>query len=204
MLPKSIQKLIDEFSKLPGIGPKTASRLVFFLLKQNEQDTSSFADALIKLKEGITHCSICQIMTESDPCPTCKNPNRDKNLIVVVEDSLDALAFSQIQEFNGVYHVLGGTISPLDGVGPSDLKIKELIDRLININTPAEIIVATNPSIEGEATAMYIAKQIAQMPAKKIANITVSRLGRGLPMGADLEYADEITLYKSYENRQKL
>ena len=199
ILPKSIQNLINEFAKLPGIGPKTASRLAFYLLKQTNLDVQGFAQAIANLQKTIIYCSRCFNMTETDPCNICSDPKRDQALICVVEDSLDVVALDQIASFNGVYHVLGGVISPLDGVGPEKLKIKELLLRLASIE-PREVILATNPSMEGEATAMYIAKQLKR---PEFTHIKVTRLGRGLPMGADLEYADEFTLLKALEGRKE-
>jgi len=197
-LPKSIQNLINEFGKLPGIGPKSASRLAFYMLKQPEIDTQSFAAAVANIQKNILYCSICFNMAETDPCKICSDSKREQNLICVVEDALDVVAMDQIADFGGVYHVLGGVISPLDGVGPENLKIRELITRLQKLDN-AEIVLATNPSLEGEATAMYIAKQLkTQLPSVK-----VTRLARGLPQGADLEYADEFTLSKALEGRRE-
>ena len=197
-LPKSIQNLIQEFSKLPGIGPKSASRMTFYLLKQPNVDLQMFSQALANLQKDVVYCSTCFNMAENDPCKICIDPKRTKNLICVVEDALDVVALDQIADFTGVYHVLGGVISPLDGVGPDKLKITELMTRLNDLEN-AEVILATNPSLEGEATAMYIAKQLrANMP-----NVKVTRIARGLPTGADLEYADEFTLTKALEGRRE-
>lgn len=199
VLPKSIQNLINEFSKLPGIGPKSASRLTFYLLKQPGIDIQSFATAVASLQKDIIYCSTCHNMAETDPCKICSDTKRHQNLICVVEDPLDVVAMDQIVDFHGVYHVLGGVISPLDGVGPENLKIKELLERLQKLDQ-AEIVLATNPSLEGEATAMYIAKQL-KLP--QFAHIKVTRIARGLPNGADLEYADEYTLSKALEGRRE-
>jgi recombination protein RecR len=201
ILPKSLQKLINEFSKLPGIGPKTASRLAFYMLKQPLSEIEGFSEALSKLHQDIIYCSTCFNMAESDPCKICTDPRRDKSVICVVEDALDLVAMSQISEYNGLYHVLGGSISPLEGIGPENLKIRELLRRVAEGNEPKEIILATNPSMEGEATSMYIAKLLK---APEYAHVKVTKLGRGLPMGADLEYADEYTLSKSMESRQEI
>ncbi|OGE87689.1 MAG: recombination protein RecR [Candidatus Doudnabacteria bacterium RIFCSPLOWO2_02_FULL_49_13] len=198
-LPKSIQNLINEFGKLPGIGPKTASRLAFYLLKQPNLDLQSFAAAIGNLHKNLIYCSRCFNMAEVDPCAICADSKRNQNLICVVEDSLDVVALDQIAGFNGVYHVLGGVISPLDGVGPEKLKIQELFARLLS-GPAQEVVLATNPSMEGEATAMYIAKQLKD---PKFKHVKTTRLGRGLPMGADLEYADEFTLSKALEGRQE-
>lgn len=198
-LPKSIQNLINEFAKLPGIGPKSASRLTFYLLKQPGIDVQAFAAAINNLQKDIIFCSTCYNMAETDPCRICADPKRTQNLICVVEDALDVVAMDQIADFHGVYHVLGGVISPLDGVGPEKLKIKELLIRLEKLER-AEIVLTTNPSLEGEATAMYIAKQLKQ---PQFSHIKVTRIARGLPQGADLEYADEYTLSKALEGRQE-
>jgi recombination protein RecR len=200
ILPKSLQKVINEFSKLPGIGPKSASRLAFYLLKQSPSELHTFSEAVSKLQQDIIYCGTCFNMAETDPCKICTDSRRDKNLICVVEDPLDLIAMAQISEYNGLYHVLGGAISPLEGVGPENLKIKELFDRVAG-GGQIEIVLATNPSLEGEATAMYIAKQLKQ---PKYNHVKITRLGRGLPMGADLEYADEYTLSKSLEGRQEI
>jgi recombination protein RecR len=201
VLPKSLQNLINQFSKLPGIGPKSASRLAFFLLKQPAMDVQSFADSLANLQNDIIYCSNCFNMAETDPCKICSDSRRNQNLICVVEDPLDVVAMAQITEYNGTYHVLGGAISPLEGVSPENLRIHELLERLTKNPEPKEIILATNPSMEGEATAMYITKQLRQ-PGYE--HVKVTRLGRGLPMGADLEYADEYTLSKALEGRQEI
>jgi recombination protein RecR len=199
-LPKSIQNLIIQFGKLPGIGPKTAQRLTFYLLKQPNIDIEAFARAVNELQKDIIFCSTCFNMAEADPCKVCSDKSRNQNLICVLEDPMDVVAMDQISDFSGVYHVLGGVISPLEGIGPDNLKIKELLDRLSNPSEPKEIILATNPSLEGEATAMYIAKQLKN---PDYSHIKVTRIGRGLPMGADLEYADEFTLSKALEGRQE-
>lgn len=200
LLPKSIQNLINELSKLPGIGPKTASRLTFFLLKQPQMERQSFSKAVGNLGADIRYCSICHNMTEADPCKICSDPKRDQNVICVLEDPLDVVAMDQLADFRGVYHVLGGAISPLEGIGPENLKIAELLTRISSTPEPKEIILATNPSMEGEATAMFIAKKIREA---NFPNIKVTRIGRGLPMGADLEYADEYTLSKAMEGRRE-
>lgn len=200
ILPKSLQNLINQFSRLPGIGPKTASRLAFYLLKQPAMDAEAFADAVANLQKGIIFCGTCFNMSENDPCKICSDRQRNQNLICVVEDPLDVVAMAQIPNYRGTYHVLGGAISPLDGIGPENLKIKELLTRLTASTEPKEIILATNPSMEGEATAMFIAKQLKN---PNFAHVKLTRLGRGLPMGADLEYADEYTLSKALEGRQE-
>ncbi len=199
ILPKSIQNLISEFAKLPGIGPKSASRLTFYLLKSSSIDLTSFSSAIQNLQKDIIYCATCFNMAESDPCKICADPKRQQNLICVVEDPLDVVAMDQIADYNGVYHVLGGVVSPLDGVSPENLKIKELLTRLQKFET-AEIVLATNPSLEGEATAMYIAKQLRQ---PHFTHVKTTRIARGLPTGADLEYADEYTLSKALEGRRE-
>lgn len=199
LLPKSIQNLINEFGKLPGIGPKTAQRLTFYLLKNPNIDLQAFANAVSNLQKDIVYCSTCFNMAETDPCKLCADTKRSHDLICVVEDALDVIAMDQISDYNGVYHVLGGVISPLDGVGPDNLKIAELLARLRKLNK-AEIVLTTNPSLEGEATAMYIAKQLKQ---PEFAHVKVTRIARGLPTGADLEYADEFTLTKAMEGRRE-
>src|SRR3989338_221181 len=203
-LPKSIHNLINEFSKLPGIGPKSASRLTFYLLKNPEIDLQGFSTAIANLKKDVIYCSTCFNMAETSPCKICSDLKRDQKLICVVEDALDVVAMDQIADFNGVYHVLGGVISPLNGVSPENLKIKELLNRLEQLDL-GEIVLATNPSLEGEATAMYITKQIKIQNSKfkNIKNIKITRIARGLPTGADLEYADEYTLSKALEGRRE-
>lgn len=200
-LPKSIQNLINEFSKLPGVGPKSASRLTFYLLKQQDLDLDSFSKAVNNLKKDITTCSTCFNMTDTNPCRICSDSSRNHNLICVVEDAMDVVAMDQIEDFNGVFHVLGGVISPLDGVGPDNLTIKQLLERIANAKTDVEAVLATNPSMEGEATAMYITRELKKA---KYSNVKITRLGRGLPMGADLEYADEHTLSQALAGRSEL
>jgi recombination protein RecR len=198
-LPKSIQNLINELSRLPGIGPKTASRLAFYLLKQPSVDLGSFAQAIENLQKDIIYCNTCHNMTEKNPCIVCADNKRNKNLICVVEDPLDVVAMDQIDGFDGLFHVLGGVISPIDGMGPENLKIQQLLDRLKDPETK-EVIFATNPSLEGEATAMYVARLLRD-PA--FSHVKITRIGRGLPMGGDLEYADEYTLSKALEGRRE-
>ncbi len=201
LLPKSIQNLIQQFSRLPGIGPKSAQRLTFYLLKQETIDLDAFSRAVSELQKDVIFCGTCFNMAETNPCKVCSDQRRDQNIILVVEDPMDVIAMDQIENYSGTYHVLGGVISPLDGVGPENLKIKELNDRLLLSTATKEVILATNPSLEGEATAMYIAKQLKR---PEYSHVRVTRIGRGLPMGADLEYADEFTLSKSLEGRQEL
>jgi len=199
MLPKSVQNLIDEFSKLPGIGPKTAARLVFYLLKKPKSDVLAFGGAVSKLMENIKYCSSCFSITDADICEICSDDRRNGEILAVVEEPLDIVALEKSGGHNGLYHVLGGAISPIDGIGPENLRIRELLDRLSNNSKIKEVILATNPSLEGEATAVYIKTQIE----KKNTGIEITRIARGLPVGGDLEYADEITLSRSLEGRKK-
>ena len=194
--PEPISQLIDEFNKLPGIGPKSAARLTYYLLRMPEAEARSLAEAILAVKEKVVLCSVCQNITDSDPCRICDNTQRDHSITCIVEEPLDILAIERTRKYTGVYHVLHGVISPADGIGPDDLKIKELLSRIQNGDI-TEIILATNPNLEGEATAMYIQRLIAPM------GIKVTRLARGLPAGGDLEYADEITLTRALEGRQE-
>lgn len=189
----SLEKAIAELNKLPGIGRKTAQRLVFYLLKLPKHEVGELAEALLALKEKINFCSICYNITESDPCYICSNSDRERSIICVVEEANDVLALERTGEYKGLYHVLGGALSPLEGIGPDDLHIKELMTRLKD--TVREVIVATNPNAEGEATAIYLDKLIKPL------NVTVTRIARGLPVGGDIEYADEITLTRALEGR---
>ncbi|MCX6806941.1 MAG: recombination mediator RecR [Candidatus Berkelbacteria bacterium] len=201
MLPKSVQELIDQFSKLPGIGPKTAARLTFYLLSQGDEDIKALGKAVYYLKKNLVICSKCFNISETDPCVICKDPKRDKKTILVVESPLDILALEKTNEFSGLYHVVGGAISPVDDIGPEDLRIKELLDRIEkNTDNISEVILATNPNLEGEATAMFIHQQISKF---KIKNIKITRIARGLPVGGDLEYADEVTLSRALEGRKE-
>lgn len=201
ILPKSLQNLIIQFSRLPGIGNKSASRLAFYLLKQPGLDVQAFSDAIANIQKDIVYCSNCFNMAEADPCKICSDIRRNQDLVCVVEDPLDVIAMAQIPNYNGTYHVLGGAISPLEGVSPENLKISQLLTRLAKDGNPKEIVLATNPSMEGEATAMFIVKRLKD---PVYAHVKVTRLGRGLPMGADLEYADEYTLTKAMEGRQEM
>ncbi|MBI9012982.1 MAG: recombination protein RecR [Clostridiales bacterium] len=192
-----VSKLIDEFSKLPGIGRKTAQRLAFHVLSIREDQAFSLANAIVEAKRKTRFCSVCFNITDVDPCIYCSSEKRDKSIICVVESSKDVIAIERTREYKGLYHVLHGAISPMDGIGPDDIKIKELLHRLSDHNIK-EIIVATNPTIEGEATAMYISRIISPL------GIDVTRIAHGIPIGGDLEYADEVTLSKSLEGRRKL
>lgn len=204
ILPKSLQKVIEEFSKLPGIGNKSASRLAFYLINQPKIASEEFGNALLDLNTNLKTCKICFNITENETCTICSDPKRDKKVICVVEHPLDVLAIEKTGEFNGVYHVLGGAISPVDGIGPEDLKIEELLNR-IKSDGIQEVILATNPSLEGEATALYIQKEITALKSeiKSIKDLKITRIARGLPVGGDLEYADEITLSRAFEGRKE-
>ena len=198
-LPRSIRNLIESFEKLPGIGPKTAQRLVFYLLHVPQEQLDEFAEAAQELKRKTVLCSLCFNVAESDPCSVCTSQNRDKSIICVVEQPIDVLVLEKAGSFKGVYHVLHGAISPLNNIGPDELYIKQLLQRIRNSVEPLkEIILAINPNMEGEATAMYLSKEI-----KKIKDLKITRLGQGLPTGADLEYADEITLARALEGRKE-
>jgi recombination protein RecR len=197
-IPRSVQKLIDQFASLPGIGPKTASRLTFYLLHLPEEEIEEFGEAVSKLKKNVVTCKTCYNLAEENPCAICSNPKRDRSMIAVVENPLDVIAIEKTSEYNGLYHILGGAISPVDDIGPDELRINELIDRVKKQKDKVkEIILATNPSLEGEATAMYIQKQLMQFKIK------ITRIARGLPVGGDLEYADEITLSRAMEGRKE-
>lgn len=193
----SIEKLIESFEKLPSIGHKTAVRLAFHMLDLNEERTTEFIQSIINAKKNLKFCSTCFNISDTDPCPICSSPRRDHGLICVVEDVRDILAMERTNEFKGVYHVLHGSISPMNGVGPEDIKIKELLQRL-EANDIKEIILATNPRVEGEATAIYLSKLI------KPFGIKCTRIAHGIPVGGDLEYTDEITLSKALEGRREL
>jgi len=195
--PEPIAKLIDAFSRLPGIGPKTAARLAFFVLRMKEEDVIDFAKALVNVKRNLTYCSICCNITDTDPCRICSDKTRDVSVICAVQEPKDVVAMERTREFSGHYHVLHGAISPIEGVGPDDIRIAELVKRLGD-DRVQELILATNPNIEGEATAMYLSRLV------KPFGIKVTRIAHGLPVGGDLEYADEVTLSKALEGRREL
>jgi len=200
-LARPIRRLIEAFERLPGVGPKTAARLTFYLLHVPQSELDEFAGALSSLKKETVLCSICQDVAESDPCQICSDPARDKSMICVVEQPLDVLALERAGNYNGVYHVLHGVISPLNNIGPEEIYIKQLLSRLRQgFGEPKEIILATNPNMEGEATAMYIKKEIEQLSNSAI---KITRLAHGLPVGGDLEYADEVTLSRAIEGRRE-
>ncbi len=197
-LPKSIRDLIFELEKLPGVGPKTAERFTFYLLKKKQTELDKLSENIKNLKNKIVTCSVCYNLAENNPCQICSNQNRNKSQILVVEKSLDVVAIEKIGLFKGVYHILGGVLSPIEGITVEDLTIKKLANRIKNEKVE-ELILATNPSLEGESTASYI-----QKVAKKIKpEINITRIARGLPVGGDLEYADEITLIRSLEGRRE-
>lgn len=197
MYSESVQKLIKEFEKFPGIGHKTAVRLAFYVLEEDESFAKSMADALIDAKSKVKFCSKCFNLTDIDPCSICSNSKRDKEMICVVEDVKDVVAMEKTHEFKGMYHVLHGAISPMNNVTAADIKIKELVSRLSD-GEIKEVILATNPTIEGEATAMYISRLLKPL------GIKVTRIAHGIPVGGDLEYTDEITLIKALEGRREM
>ena len=191
--PVAIEKLIEEFAKLPSIGKKSAQRLTLHILNLPKDEVEEFANALVKARGTIKYCSVFGNFTDTDPCAICSNPNREKDIICVVEQPKDIMTMEKVKEFNGLYHVLHGTISPMQGRGPQDIRIRELVARMSG--DVKEVIVATNPTIEGEATAMYISKILKPLDVK------VTRIAAGIPVGGDLEYADEVTLSKALEGR---
>lgn len=192
-----IARLIEEFAKMPGIGKRTAERLAYYILKLPREEVAAFADALVCAKEKITFCPICQSLTEAVPCEICADERRDQSLICVVEKPKDVIKIEKTREFKGLYHVLHGLISPMDGIGPEDIRLKELLAR-VTAGGIREVIMATNPNLEGEATAMYVAKLL------KPFDVTVTRLAHGIPVGGDLEYADEVTLTRALEGRHEI
>lgn len=191
----SVERLANLLARLPGIGRKTAGRLAFHILKLPADDARELAETILEVKERVGFCSICFNISEGDPCRICSDQNRAKNIICVVEETPDAAAMDKVDGFGGVFHVLGGRLSPLDGIGPDDLKIKELLNRITDEVT--EIVIATNPNVEGEATAVYLSRLLKPLGVK------VSRIARGLPVGSDLEYADLATLTRAFEGRQE-
>ncbi len=193
----SIEKLIESFERLPSIGHKTAARLAFYILNCSEEETNEFISSIVNAKKNLRYCSTCYNISDTDPCPICSNSKRRKDIICVVEDVRDVVAMEKTHEFRGVYHVLHGSISPMNGIGPDDIKIKELLSRLMG-GEVKEVILATNPRVEGEATAMYLSKLIKPL------GIKVTRIAHGIPVGGDLEYTDEITLTKALEGRTEM
>ncbi len=194
--PVSIEKLIEEFAKLPSVGYKTAQRLTLHILNLPKEEVEAFAEALVKARGTIKYCKVCGNYTDTDPCAICRNPSRDKSTICVVEQPKDIMSLEKVREFNGLYHVLHGNISPMAGRGPNDINLKSLITRMNG--EVKEVIVATNPNIEGEATAMYISKILKPLEVK------VTRIAHGIPVGGDLDYADEVTLSKALEGRREI
>jgi recombination protein RecR len=192
-----VARLIQEFHKLPGVGPKSAQRLTYYLLRAPQEEAQALAQAILEVKEKIVFCSVCENVTDTDPCLICTDSQRDRSQICVVEEPLDILALERSRSYHGLYHVLHGVISPMDGVGPEDLKVEELLGRLKG-GTVSEVILATNPNLEGEATAMYLNRLLRPL------GVRVTRLARGLPTGADLEYADDLTLARAIEGRQEV
>jgi len=197
---KPISNLIEAFSKLPGVGPKSAQRLTYYLLHVPQSQLDEFSQSIERLKKDTKLCSICKNINETDPCHICADPSRDKTKVLVVEQPLDVLAFERTGNFKGVYHVLHGAINPMDNIGPDEIYIDALMSRLTD-ELVTEVIIATNPTMEGEATAMYIRKQLSSLPVKQL---TVTRLGMGIPTGADLEYADENTLSQALSGRREI
>lgn len=196
--PKPLNKLINELSKLPGIGGKTAQRLAFHILALEESEATALANSIVNAKRSLHYCSVCGNLTDTDPCKICSDESRNRTKVCVVETPQDVIAMERIREFKGLYHVLHGAISPVEGIGPNDINLKSLITRLQQHDEIDEIIVATNPNIEGEATAMYIARLL------KPSGIKVTRIAHGIPVGGDLEYADEVTLLKAMEGRREI
>ncbi|MBX6395305.1 MAG: recombination protein RecR [Alicyclobacillaceae bacterium] len=197
IFPEPISQLIDGFMKLPGIGPKTAQRLAFHVLHMADEDVEHLSKALLAVKKDLKYCRICCNITDVDPCVICQDELRDRRIICVVQDPRDVAAMERTREYNGLYHVLHGAISPMEGIGPDDIRIKELLDRLREA-PPEELILATNPTVEGEATAMFLSRLVKPL------GVRVTRIARGLPVGGDLEYADEMTLSQALEGRREI
>lgn len=196
-VPAPVTHLIDAFSRLPGVGPKTASRLTYYLLRAPQEVSESLANALLEMKANTRFCSRCWNITESDPCPICQDTGRERTVVAVVEEPLDVLAIERTGGFNGLYHVLHGAISPVNGIGPDQLKVRELVQR-VQSETLLEVIISTNPGLEGDATAMYIKQQLEPLGVK------ITRLARGLPTGGDLEYVDTMTLIRALQGRSAM
>lgn len=194
----SIEKLIESFEKLPSIGHKTAARLAFYILNATNEETEEFINAIQNAKKNLKYCSKCYNISDTDPCIICSNPKRDETIICIVEDVKDIIAMERTHEYKGVYHVLHGSISPMNGIGPDDIRIKELLTRVTTNNSIKEVILATNPRVEGEATAMYISKLLKPL------GIKTTRIAHGIPVGGDLEYTDEVTLMKALEGRREI
>lgn len=199
LLPKDVDKVINHFASLPGIGPKSASRLALSLLKADKLVVEDFAKSLVNLKNNISLCKNCGNLSDEELCVICSDKNRSDSQIMLVEDVLDLIAFERTEQFSGKYHILGGLLSPMQGIGPEDLKIKTLFERLKTVSGDVELIIATSPSLEGEATAMYVSDHLKDIP-----EIKITRIARGVPTGADLDYTDKLTLVRSLENRTSL
>ena len=196
LLPKSFERLAAAFERLPGIGAKGAARIAYHLLRSSPEEASTLAEAVVSARERVRRCSVCNMLTEEDPCPVCDDPSRDSALLCVVEDAADVLVIERTREFRGRYHVLGGALSPLKGVGPDDIDIRGLLARVDE--GVREVVVATDPNVEGEATALYLARLLKARP------VAVTRIAFGLPVGGDLEYADEVTMARSLANRREI
>lgn len=199
LLPKAVSKVIESFERLPGIGPKTATRLAFYLLHVPQEELDGFAQSLTGLKTNTVLCSVCKNVAEADPCSICSNPARDHGVVCVVESATDVLSLERTGKYQGVYHVLHGSIDPLNNIGPDEIYIADLVKRVRSDSAITEIILATNPNMEGEATAMYITKQVKAVQP----DLKITRLAHGLPIGADIEYADEVTLTRALEGRRE-
>ena len=195
ILPDSLERITEQFSRFPGIGKKTAQRMAFQILEWNREDVQRLGEVIIQTREKLSHCSICNLITETDPCPVCLDTRRDDSILCVVEDSKDVVAIEETSRFKGKYHVLGGILSPLDGVGPDQLNIQNLLSRLDEVQ---EIVIAMNPSVEGETTSLYLARILQNREIK------ITRLARGIPSGGDLEYIDGITLGRALDERHEL
>lgn len=195
ILPDSLDRITQQFSKFPGIGRKTAQRMAFQLIEWDREDVKQLGDVIIQSTEKLTQCSICNLITETDPCPVCNDTRRDESLLCIVEDSKDVVAIEETSRFNGRYHILGGVLSPLEGIGPDQLNIKNLMKRLSGVE---EVIIAMNPSVEGETTSLYLARMLQER------NIRITRLARGIPSGGDLEYIDGVTLGRALDERHEL
>lgn len=200
-LPKAIRQLVEKFERLPGVGPKSAQRLVFYLLHHPESELADFSAKLLALKRDTVLCSQCHQIAEQDPCPICADPNRDTSQLCVVEQPLDLLAIERSDQYHGLYHVLHGCIAPLSNIGPDQLYLRDIVKRLKNVT---ELIIATNPTMEGEATALYITQLVRQTANVEPEQLKITRIGHGLPIGADIEYADGITLARALEGRRSL
>lgn len=198
-LPRDIESVVNHFANLPGIGPKSASRLALYLMKLDKRVVEDFAQSMLNIKNNVRFCEICFNLSDEKVCQICSDSDRDESIIMVVEDVLDLLAFERTDQYRGRYHVLGGLLSPMQGLGPEDIQVKPLIKRLRAIDSSVELIIATSPSLEGEATAMFIKDQISSLK-----NISVTRIARGVPTGAELDYTDKLTLLRSLENRAEM